>query len=162
MNDESDIRFAPVNGISELSNLFSAQKEQQINCYSLNLLLFSVCGVHFGVDAGQVSGIALYDGEQADDLFWFHEELGYGAAAATYISPTVVTIRTGCVSSYRVIIDSMEDIIEFSQNDIRLFPSLLEPFALRKGLWGILPRNEIMVLLVDFQRLLKKRRPGIS
>lgn len=121
----------------------------------LDLLLFSVCGVHFGADAGQVTGIALYDGEQADDLFWFHEELEYGDSATTYFSPTVVTIRTGRLQSYRVIIDSMEDIAEFSQNDIRLFPALLEPFAIRRGLWGILPRSEIMVLLVDFKSLLK-------
>lgn len=127
----------------------------------LNLLLFSVYGVCFGVEAGQVTGITLYDGEQADDLFWFHEELGYDTAVATYISPTVVTIRTGCESSYRVIIDRMEDVTEFSQNDICLFPSLLEPFTLRKGLWGILPRNKIMVLLLDFQRLLKERRPDM-
>ena len=122
----------------------------------LDLLLFSVGGVHFGADAGQVAGIAVYDGEQADDLFWFHEEFEYGDAALTYSSPTVVTIRTTGVPSYRLIIDSMEDIAEFSQNDIRLFPALLEPFAIRRGLWGVLPRNGIMVLLVDFQRFLRK------
>jgi hypothetical protein len=135
MNDESDLR--------------------------LNLLLFSVCGVHFGVDAGQVTGTALYDGEQADDLFWFHEELEYEAEAAAYVSPTVVTISTGYESSYRVIIDGMDDVVELSQNDIQLFPELLEPFTLRKGLWGILSRNKIMVLLLDCQRLLKERRPDI-
>lgn len=128
----------------------------------LDLLLFSLGGVHFGVDAGQVTGVAVYDGEQADDLFWLHEELEYGAAAATYVAPTVVTVRTGCVPSYRVIIDKMEDVAELSQNDIRPFPALLEPFTLRKGLWGILPRNGSMVLLLDFQRLLKERRPDIS
>jgi len=163
MNAESGIRLAPVNGISALSHLFPAQKEQHINCYSLNLLLFSVCGVHFGVDAGQVSEIAVYAGEQAEDLFWFHEELEYGAAAAavTYLSPTVVTIRTGRVQSYRVVIDSMEDIADFSQNDICLFPALLEPFTLQNGLWGILPRDGRMVLLVDFKRLLMHRHPEL-
>lgn len=129
MNDESDIR--------------------------IDLLLFSVCGVYFGADAGQVTGIAAYDGEQADDLFWFHELLEYGDAACTYFSPTVITVRTGGVPSYRVIIDKMEDIVDFSQNDIRLFPELLEPFTLRNGMWGILPRDECMVLLVDFKRLSK-------
>jgi len=131
MNDENDIR--------------------------LDLLLFSVCGVHFGVDAGQVTGIAAYDGEQADDLFWFHELLEYGDASCTYFSPTVITIRTGGVLSCRMIIDRMEDIADFSQEDIRLFPLLLEPFALRNGLWGILTRGGRMVLLVDFKRLSKSK-----
>ncbi len=129
---------------------------------SVNLLLFSVSGVHFGIDAEQVSGIAVYDGDQAEDLFWFHEELEYGDAAVTYASPTVVTIRTGGVQSYRVIIDSMEDIAEFSQDDIRLFPELLEPFALRRGLWGILPVNGIMVLLLDFQLFLNQKLTVIN
>lgn len=128
----------------------------------LDLFLFSACGVHFGVDAGQVAGVTLYDGESADDLFWFHEELEFGDGAAAYLSPTIVTFRTEGVQSYRVIIDSMEDIAEFSQNDIRLFPALLEPFAIRKGLWGILPRNGNMVLLVDFHCLLKERHPEIN
>jgi len=136
MNDENDIR--------------------------LGLLLFSVCGVHFGVDAGQVTGIAAYDGEQADDLFWFHEVLEYGDAGHTYFSPTVITIRTGVGLSSRMIIDRMEDIVDFSQNDIRLFPALLEPLVIRRGLWGILLRNDCMVLLLDFKRLLKERRSGLT
>jgi len=129
---------------------------------SINLLLFSVGGVHFGIDAEQVAGIGAYDGDQAEDLFWFHEELEYGDAAVSYASPTVVTIRTGGVQSYRVIIDSMEDIAEFSQDDIRLFPELLEPFAMRRGLWGILPVKGIMVLLLDFQRFLKQKLTVIN
>ena len=131
MNDESDIR--------------------------IDLLLFSVCGVYFGVDAGQVTGIAAYNGEQADDLFWFHEVLEYGDATSTYFSPTVITIKTGGVPSYRVIIDKMEDIVDFSQNDIRLFPELLEPFTLRNGIWGIVVKDDRMILLVDFKRLLRDR-----
>jgi hypothetical protein len=123
----------------------------------LDLLLFSVCGVHFGVDAGQVTGIAAYDGEQAEDLFWFHEEMGYGDKMVRYHSPTTLTIRTGVGLPYRVIIDSMEDIAEFSQHDISLFPALMEPFALQKGMWGILARRGTMVLLLDFLRLFKER-----
>ncbi|HXE96424.1 MAG TPA: hypothetical protein VN642_08465 [Dongiaceae bacterium] len=128
----------------------------------LELLFFSVGGVHFAVDSGQVAGIATYDGEQADDLFWFHEEMGYDGNSVSYHSPNIVTIRTGGVSSYRVIIDSMEDIAEFSQNDIRLFPPLLEVFSLRRGMWGVLPRHGRMVLLVDFKRLIREIRPDIN
>ena len=134
--------------------------EQQLA--SLNLLTFSVGGVHFGIDAEQVAGIGAYDGDQAEDLFWFHEELEYGDAAVSYASPTVVTIRTGDGQSYRVIIDSMEDIAEFSQDDIRLFPELLEPFTMRRGLWGILPVNGIMVLLLDVQLFLKQKLTVIN
>lgn len=123
----------------------------------LNLLLFSVGGIHFAVDAEQAAGLAPYDGEDADDLFWFHEELDFGAVAVTYHSPTIVTVRTPDARPYRVIIDSMEHIGEFSQADIIPFPPLLEPFSLRRGMWGILVRNGRVVLLLDLLRLLKER-----
>lgn len=123
----------------------------------LNLLLFSVSGVHFAVDTDQVAEIGAYAGKQADDLFWFHEELEYGAAAVRYASPTVVSIRTGDQQSYRVIIDAMEDVAEYSLNDIQLFPAVLEPYVVRRGLWGILHCNGALVLLVDFQLLLQHK-----
>lgn len=123
----------------------------------LNLFLFSVGGVHFAVDAEQAVGMVPYAGEEAADLFWAHEELGFGATPVSYRSPTIVTIRTAGLHSYRVIIDAMEDIAEFDRNDIRLFPELLEAAALRNGLWAILPRDGHMVLLVDFQRLIKNK-----
>jgi hypothetical protein len=125
----------------------------------LNLFLFSVGGAHFAIEAEQAVGMEPYTGEEAEDLFWFHKELGFGDGMIVYRLPTIVTIRTRDSRPYRVIIDSMEDIAEFSQNDIRLFPELLEPFALRNGMWGILPRNGHLVLLVDFQRLLMGKRP---
>ncbi len=123
----------------------------------LNLFLFSVGGVHFAIDAEQALGMTPYAGEEAEDLFWFHEELGFGNKATTYHSPTIVAIRTHDAEPYRVIIDSMEDIAEFSRNDIQLFPTLLEPIALRNGMWGIVVKDDRMILLVDFKRLLRER-----
>ena len=122
---------------------------------ALHLLLFSVGGICFGVDTGQVAEIADFEGEICEDVFWFHEEMSYAGKMVTYQSPVIVTIKTGTASSYRVIIDSMEDIAEFSQSDICLFPPMIEQFVLRKGLWGLLPRQERLVLLLDFQRLLR-------
>jgi chemotaxis signal transduction protein len=121
----------------------------------LNLLLFSVGDAHFGIDAEQAQGTAVYCGEAADDLFWFHEELGFGKEPPVYRSPTIVTIKIGGLRPYRVIIDSMEDIAEFSLNDIQPFPPLVERFVLQKGMWGVLNLKGRMILLVDLQRLLK-------
>ena len=118
----------------------------------LNLLLFSVGGVCFGIEADQVEEMAAYRAEEENNLFRLHEVLNYGYSI-TYSSPTILTIRMGGFRNFRVIIDSMENIAEFSQNDIRPFPALLEPFALRKGMWGILLLDGKMVLLLDFQRL---------
>ncbi len=118
----------------------------------LNLFFFTVGGVHFAADVEQASVMTPYSGEDAEDLFWFHEEFGFGTSI-TYHTPIIVTIRTRDAQSYRVIIDMMDEIAEFSCNDIRPFPELIEPMALRNGMWAILPRNGSLILLVDFQWL---------
>lgn len=127
-----------------------------MNDDSLNLLLFSVWGVSFGIDADQVAEITAYKAE-TEDLVWFHDEMGYGDKKLRYHSPTIVTIKTDREMPYRVIIDSMQDITQFNWNDITPFPALMEPFSLQMGMWGILSRQGSMVLLLDFQRLLRNK-----
>jgi chemotaxis signal transduction protein len=61
---------------------------------------------------------------------------------------------------YCLIIDALEDIAEFSAKDICLLPALVEPFALKKGIWGVLRRNDDMILLLDFMRLLRMKNSG--
>lgn len=124
----------------------------------LSLLLFSVGGVFFGIDADQIAEISAYKGEQAEDLFWFHEEIGYGDKTVTYNTPTIVTVGAGNDSSYRLVIDSMEDITEFGNNEIRLLPALLESLALRKGVWGVLPRAGKIILLLDIKILIREKK----
>jgi len=124
----------------------------------LNLLLFSVGGVAFGVDAEQVEATLAWEGAETDDVTWFHRELGYSGGAVAYRAPSVLVIRTGDSRDYRVVIDMMEDVAGITSGDIHPFPPLVEPFALRKGLWGIMARGDRIILLVDFQRLLRERR----
>jgi len=123
----------------------------------LKLVLFSAGGVSFGVEAGEAENIAAYSGESGDDLFWFHDLIDYGDDSISYSSPTIISIKTEGPGSKRIIIDSMEDIAEFSQNDIRPFPPLFEQFALRKGMWGILIMEEKLVLLMDFGLMMRNR-----
>ncbi len=127
----------------------------------LNLLLFSVGGVYFGIDAELTAGITEYRGEEAEDLFWFHDVVGYGGSIPLYSTPTIVTVRLEGHHSYRVIIDKMEAIAEICSGDIRPFPPLMEAFALPKGMWGITVREGHMVLLMDFTRLVRYK-PGTA
>lgn len=127
--------------------------EQKTN--SLNLLLFSVGGVSFGVDADQVAEITAYKGEKAEDLFWFHEEMGYGNRPVSYHTPVIVALKFGQSGVHKVIIDAMEDIAEFRLDNINILPPLLEPFTLNYGYWGVLQRSGKMVLLLDFDLKLK-------
>jgi chemotaxis signal transduction protein len=120
---------------------------------SLNLLLFTAGGVSFGVDVEQIDGMADYSGEPADDLHWFHEILPFGNKTVTYHLPTVLSIKTLSQQPYRVIIDQMQDIAEYHEHTITPLPPLMEPYALKYGIWGIVHRAGQLVLLVDFQRM---------
>lgn len=124
----------------------------------LNLLLFSVGGVSFGVDAEQVEGTFSWQGDEEGNVVWFHRELGYAGEEIAYRAPSVLKIRTGGTRDYRVIIDMMEDVARIVTSDIHPFPPLVEPFALRRGMWGIVVKGDRMILLVDFKRLLREQR----
>lgn len=124
----------------------------------LNLLLFSVGGVHFGVDADQVEGTFSCQAGEGAGLFRFHREMGYGDDAISYAEPVIISIKTGSSQEYRVVIDMMEDVTGIVADDIHPFPPVVEPFALRKGMWGIVVKGGRMILLVDFLRMLKERR----
>lgn len=124
----------------------------------LNLMLFRVDGIPFGCDADQISRVDASPGTGDETLHWFHRELGF-PRPVDYHSPTALTVRGADPSPYRVVIDQLEQIAEVGLAEIRLLPAPVEPFALARGIWGVLPREGRLVLLVDFQ-LLGKRRGG--
>ncbi|HIJ80312.1 MAG TPA: hypothetical protein HPP76_01225 [Desulfuromonadales bacterium] len=81
-------------------------------------------------------------------------------ARGSYISPTIISITTGASDSYRVIIDSIVDIAECNISEIRPFPPLVEQFAVQKGMWGVVVRHNVIVVLIDFLRMRKEKRSG--
>ena len=127
----------------------------------LRLLLFTVGGVRFGIDVDQIEGMTAYRGETGDDLCWFHDLLAYGGPPVRYLTPTVIAVRTETEPACRVIIDAMEAIIEVSQDEMACFPPLIEPFALRRGMWGLWWRSGTMTVLLDLLRLLPERSASI-
>lgn len=119
----------------------------------LNLLLFAVGGVCFAVDAEQVDGLSGYFPEEQEGLLWFHELLRFGGKEAVYRAPTVLSIKRAGSGSCQVVIDNMEDIAEFNVSGIVPLPALIEPFAVRNGIWGVLKRDSALTLVVDFYRI---------
>lgn len=123
---------------------------------TLTLLLFAVGGVCCGVDVDQVDGIWSLAGDAAAEQHWFHEVMDFSSREVAYRLPTVLGIKTAGARPYQVIIDEMEEIAEFSWSVITPLPALLEPYALRRGIWGVLRRAGQLVLLIDFQRIAEK------
>lgn len=121
---------------------------------ALDLLSFAVGGAAFGVDAATVAAVGEIPAaaDDGDGLFWFHEEMGWGSAPPAYRAPVVLTLRHAA-RPYRVVVDQLKEVASVGIDEIRLLPPLVEPLALRRGIWGALWRDERMVLLVDFMRL---------
>jgi hypothetical protein len=126
---------------------------------SLNLFLFSVGGVHFGADAAQIAGMAPLTGDDGDKPAWLHEVLEFGARPVTYREPVILDVGTVDDSRWRVVVDAVEDITSACPYEIHPLPAPVESHALRKGLWGVLPRGGRMILLLDFRLLLSRQGP---
>lgn len=121
--------------------------------FPIKVLLFRFGGVHFGVDADQVASTSVYRADDgADEPLWFHREAGYQTGPAT-TAPVVAILRGGDGSSSRMVIGDIEDIVVAEVEHVRPMPSLVEPYALRKGMWGVLLREGRVYILVDLNRL---------
>lgn len=124
---------------------------------SLNLLLFSLGGVCFGVDSEQIEAIGAYHVTAGEvDALWAHNLLGFGDVTVTYSMPTVLTVTSdNATDSRRIIIDSMEDLCEYPCKAIIPFPAMLEQYLLKRGMWGLLQIQDKIVFLIDFKRIIQ-------
>ena len=122
----------------------------------VQLLLFRLGSVPFGVLAGQVAGLREYGAgsEGTAPPCWFHARLGF-PEAPSYRVPTAALVPREDRPAAWVILDAIDDLIEVGLEAIRPFPALAEPHALRRGMWGILPWQGRLVFLVDLDQLLE-------
>ena len=134
---------------------------ESIHDIRLDGLFFSVGALDFCADAGQIESTALFDGDGAEELVWLHRELGYGASVE-YLSPTILAIKRSGDLPYHLVVDRMTDITEIDARDIVPLPPLLEPFAMKRGIWGIIPREKQMVLMIDFLLLMRQKQSGVG
>jgi chemotaxis signal transduction protein len=122
----------------------------------VQLLLFRLGSVLFGVPAEQVAGLRGYGeaGAGAEPPTWIHARLGF-PEAPRYRDPTAALVPRADRPPAWVVLDSIDDLLEVELDAVRPFPALAEPHALRRGMWGILPSQGRLVLLVDLDQLLE-------
>lgn len=112
----------------------------------LQLLLFRLGQARFAVLASQVQTLRGHDG--SGSARWLHALLGY-AEPPSYRAPT-----EALVGGTWIVLDAMEELLDIPLEALRPFPDLVEPFSLRRGLWGILANQGSLVFLVDLQQVL--------
>jgi len=124
--------------------------------FPLEVLLFRVGNAHFGVPATQVASTTTYrPGDGEEEPLWFHLKAGCRPGAATEV-PVVADLRAGDGGFQRMVIGAMEDIVAVEAEDVRPMPALVEPYAMRLGMWGVLPREGRIYILVDLNRLARQ------
>ncbi len=123
----------------------------------LRLFLFSLAQVRFGIDMEQIADMVACTNYDDGNLHWSHDLLGFKEGAVQYRTPTVLAIRNDSDRPWLVVIDQPEEMLECPIRAIAPLPPLVEPAALRRGVWGVTLHNDRMVLLVDFQRLARGR-----
>ncbi len=113
----------------------------------VHLLLFRLGQARFAVLASQIETLRAHDA--SGPARWCHALLGF-PAAPSYRAPT-----EALVSGTWIVLDAMEELLDIPLEAIRPFPDLVEPFSLRRGLWGILPNQGQLIFLVDLQQMVK-------
>ena len=124
----------------------------------LNLLRFAVGGACFAVESSQIAALLPFPGPGVSSATWFHQALAY-AEIPTYRAPVLAVVPAEEGPPWQLVMDALDELLDIGLDEIQPFPPLIEPFALRKGLWGVLSRGSQTVLLVDLRRLLASSYP---
>jgi chemotaxis signal transduction protein len=113
----------------------------------VQLLLFRLGQARFAVLASQVAALREHDGIRT--ARGFQSLLGLAGA------PPGGAGTEALVAGTWIVLEAVEDVLDLPLEAIRPFPDLVEPFCLRRGLWGILPHEGNLVFLADLQQMLK-------
>lgn len=124
----------------------------------LNLLRFEVGGACFAAESSQIAALLPYPGPGESSATWFHQALAYAETPA-YRAPVLAVVPMEDGPPRQLVMDALDELLDVGLDEIQPFPPLIEPFALRKGLWGVLPHGCQTVLLVDLRRLFAPPRP---
>lgn len=136
----------------------SGQGEAPGRPRKLNLLRFEVGGACFAVESSQIAALLPFPGSAGSSASWFHQALEY-AEAPTYRAPVLAVVPVEEGPPRQLVMDALDELLDVGLDEIHPFPPLIEPFALRKGLWGVLSRGSQTVLLVDLRRMLAPACP---
>jgi len=117
-----------------------------IGVEEIQVLIFSVMGIRFGVDTEQVSSVVAPD--QIDDeeisIDRFDEEFIFSGRQVVYQNPRILCIQDG----RRLMVDEIEEIRLLSLDKIRPLPEFLEKCRESNAIWGAgLIEDEIILLL---------------
>ncbi|MBF0211583.1 MAG: hypothetical protein HQK64_12570 [Desulfamplus sp.] len=136
---------------------------EEPSIFPLNLILFSVGRLFFGAIASQIKRVDSYPISDNSSSKFAIDTSNIGSARRVcdaisgLDSKTSQDCRTNLIVNLTnnqecsLSVSSIEDVICVNQSDIFPFPPIIEPFAIKQGLWAVLLRDDRLYLLVDFK-----------
>lgn len=121
---------------------------------AINVLLFSVGGFRFGVESMQIIAIDSARGDNETRIVNLDSLLGLTNASRDDDTVFLEFHQAGGESCL-FLVDIVEDIIEVSLSEVKLLPKIIADRLSSKGVWGAVQRGENIVILLDFNCLLK-------
>ncbi len=125
-----------------------------MNINGLELLTFSIGGVKMAVDTAQVSEMLKIEhaADKGINICRIPEKIHFCVQLIGYSDPHVVVIKD-VGEPYGVLIDLPEDIVRVSIDDIHTLPQALALSSTSKAIWGALPKDDNVILLLDLYKL---------
>jgi len=117
-------------------------KQQEIQ-----LLIFSLGNSRYGIDIDQVAYLMNVDATES--AISFEQLMAVGSLAeCKYSKILVIKHRMGIP----ILIQEPDEVVTFSVWDICSLPEVLTVSAANKGVWGLLPQEQGIIILIDFYK----------
>lgn len=130
-------------------------KEKIDEFKEIQILIFNLMGIRLGLDTEQIHEMLKPDQVRKKKLkvFPFHKKIPFRGIRTIYKSPMVLLLKEKKITS-GIIIDQPEGIIPITIDSIQPLPSLIEATNWSSAIWGVTFRNEKVIFLIDFYKLL--------
>ena len=131
-----------------------SEADGQLEIDNVGILVFSVDGVRFGTESGQIAAIDPERTGVGFKIIKLNALLGL-ADGTDKDAGVLLELRQECSTNRLLLVDKIEDILEIPLSEIQLLPEVIAERVLQRGIWGVIQQGDNILLLIDFNRLLK-------
>jgi len=131
-----------------------SEADGQPDIDNISILVFSVGGVRFGVEASQITAIDQERISVEDELIRLGTLLGLSESTDNNAG-VLLELRHESITKRLLLVDKIEDIIEIPLTDIQLLPAVIAERLLGRGIWGVIQKGDKILILLDIHRVLK-------